>query len=140
MKVKFNQFLKLLSKSGAINKSRTRGNPEFEQKVMEALEKYVESAEESVDKRAFKGVDDPVYFEGEVVGYRKKYSDALAMFRLRGLAPEKYAEKHQHQHEGTIEHNVKVYIPENRRDPQLAQQLPGPEPAVLDNDTGKPVD
>jgi hypothetical protein len=155
MKEKFSKFLKQVEKTGAINRSRKkcklgnksiqalRRNPELESKVLDAFASYTERMETKVDNRAFEGVDDPIMFEGEVVGYKKKYSDALAMFRLRGLAPEKYAEKHQHQHQGQVEHTVKIYVPQNNRDPQLASPVPQASkvgPPVLDNKTGQPVD
>jgi hypothetical protein len=143
MQVKVSKFLKKLAKTGAINRSRRtfslgrntlralRRNPEIEARICDALETFREKCEKSIDKRAFEGVDEPIYFEGEVVGHKKKYSDALAMFRLRGLAPETYSEKHQHVHEGEVQHTVKVYIPQNQRDPQLTSSVPGPAAADL---------
>lgn len=49
-------------------------------------------------RRATDGVLDPVYYKGDVVGYKVNYSDTLLMFVLRGLNPDKYREK---SHGGT---------------------------------------
>lgn len=143
MKDRFARFVKILEKEGAIERSRRRvrlgskslramrRNPQIEARVLDAITLYRESCEKKIDKRAFDGVKEPVYFEGEVVGHKMKYSDALAMFRLRGLAPEIYAERHEHRHSGQVDHNIKVYIPHNQRDPHLANTVPGPDPAKL---------
>jgi hypothetical protein len=32
------------------------------------------------------GVHEPVFWEGQVVGYRRRYSDTLLMFLLKGLS------------------------------------------------------
>jgi hypothetical protein len=42
--------------------------------------------------RAVEGVEKAVFFQGEVVGVEKVYSDAGAMMLLRGLKPERYRE------------------------------------------------
>jgi hypothetical protein len=48
--------------------------------------------EKACDDRAVDGIDEPVFQGGELVGYKRRYSDALLMFRLRALAPDKYRE------------------------------------------------
>jgi hypothetical protein len=82
---------------------------------MDAHQFYVEKMEKTADNRAMRGVREPVFYEGEVCGHKRKYSDGLLQFRLRGLAPEKYAESHRHHHTGDVDHHVKVYIPDNKR-------------------------
>jgi hypothetical protein len=39
-------------------------------------------------RRARYGVDEPVYYKGEVVGIKKAYSDNLLMFLIKGRMPE----------------------------------------------------
>jgi hypothetical protein len=46
--------------------------------------------EAEVWRRAFKGVDTPLHWRGEITAWYKSYSDALAVFALRALKPEAY--------------------------------------------------
>ena len=79
----------------------------------EAIMKYVESCEIKVDKRAFRGVPKGIYYEGVKVGSELHYSDSLAMFRLKGLAPDRYADRSK----ATVEHGgqVIIHLPDNGR-------------------------
>lgn len=43
-------------------------------------------------RRAHDGVDEPVYYKGEVCGTVRKYSDTLLIVLLKGTKPEKYRE------------------------------------------------
>ena len=43
-------------------------------------------------RRAAIGVDEPVFYKGEVVGHIRKYSDTLLMFLLKAHWPEKFRE------------------------------------------------
>lgn len=53
-------------------------------------------AEAEVKRRAFEGVDEPIYQGGRLVGTRTRFSDILSMFYLKGLMPEKYREHVEH--------------------------------------------
>ena len=46
-------------------------------------------------RRATEGVEEPVYYKGEVVKIIKKYSDTLLIFLLKGALPEVYRERHE---------------------------------------------
>jgi hypothetical protein len=73
--------------------------------VFRALEELaeailVEAFEAELDRRAFEGVQKPVFgkLEGPhsgngVIGYVREYSDRLAEIRMRALAPERYRDK-----------------------------------------------
>src|SRR5258706_1911084 len=52
-----------------------------------------EAAEEEVLRRALEGGDVPILYLGEITGWRKSYSDALAMFMLKRLRPEVYGDR-----------------------------------------------
>lgn len=41
-----------------------------------------------VDRRAVEGVKEDVYYQGEKIGEKMKYSDSLLMFRVKGRLPE----------------------------------------------------
>jgi hypothetical protein len=46
-------------------------------------------------RRATEGVEEPVYYKGEVVGTIQKYSDTLLIFLLKGALPEIYRERYE---------------------------------------------
>ncbi len=54
----------------------------------ESLEQATERLEEEVRRRAVDGVDEPVFHQGEICGYRRKFSDLLLMFLLKKRKPE----------------------------------------------------
>ena len=56
----------------------------------EALDEGIDLLEAELHRRAFEGVERPVYYKGEQVGTWRFYSDALAMFLLRAHRPERY--------------------------------------------------
>lgn len=97
------EFLEYLRQTGNITKAadacvvarRTlydhrKANEEFKEKWDEAVVIATEHLEAEARRRAFDGVDEPVYYKGAVVGHVRKYSDNLLMFTLKGLKPEKY--------------------------------------------------
>jgi len=90
-----------------------RKESSFAEQYEQSKKDYVIHLEAAADKRGVEGVDEDVYYEGKVVGTKKKYSDALLMFRMKGLAPETYKERMDHS--GNIGSTVKVFIPENDR-------------------------
>ena len=58
----------------------------------EALEEARELLEAEARRRAAIGVDEPIFYKGEVVGHIRKYSDTLLMFLLKAHWPEKFRE------------------------------------------------
>lgn len=58
-----------------------------------ARQVFVEALEQEVDRRAFVGNLEPVYGKTGLQGYVRKFSDQLAMFRLKALDPDKYADR-----------------------------------------------
>jgi hypothetical protein len=51
--------------------------------------------ERAADRRAVDGVEEPDYYQGEIVGHTRKYSDGLLTTRLKAVLPEKYRESAQ---------------------------------------------
>lgn len=51
---------------------------------------HTEYLEQEVKRRALMGTREPIVYKGEVTGYRRKKSDNLLMFILKGREPEKY--------------------------------------------------
>lgn len=52
----------------------------------------VEALEDEAHRRAFEGVDKPVFYQGGECGAVREYSDTLAIFLLKAHNPEKYRE------------------------------------------------
>ena len=94
-------FLDVLAKTGVVAEaaracgytdtatvqSHRRQDEEFAEEWEHALEAAKHVLEEEVWRRAKDGVLEPVFYKGEVVGYKPNYSDSLAMFILRKLDP-----------------------------------------------------
>lgn len=59
----------------------------------EAVEFGTDELEEEARRRAFAGVDEPVFYQGEECGAVRKYSDTLLIFLLKGRKPDKYRER-----------------------------------------------
>ena len=71
-----------------------KSDPDYAERFKEAKQRFIELLEAEIDRRAFKGVEEPIIQGGKVVKdkngnpiMRKRYSDVLAMFRLKRLDP-----------------------------------------------------
>jgi len=58
-----------------------------------AKQAAVDTLEAEARRRAVEGVQEPVFYEGRVVGHKMRQSDNLAMFLLKGNAPDKFRER-----------------------------------------------
>ena len=67
-------------------------SPKFRADWDEALEEARELLEAEARRRAAMGVEEPVFYKGQVVGHIRKYSDNLLMFLLKAHWPEKFRE------------------------------------------------
>ncbi len=74
---------------GAIYKHR-KSNPDFRAEWKDAVSRAIDVLEEEARRRAFSGVNEPVFHKGVVCGVVTKYSDVLLIFLLKGLRPKKY--------------------------------------------------
>ena len=66
---------------------------EFRERWETALDLGCDALEDEATRRAHDGVEEPVYYQGEVVGQVQKYSDTLLMFLLKGRRPEKFKDR-----------------------------------------------
>lgn len=101
------EFLAVLRETGgnvsracnAISLTRTRvyewrtADPLFAAAWDEAVELGTDELEEEARRRAFSGVDEPVFYQGEECGAVRRYSDTLLIFLLKGRRPDKYRER-----------------------------------------------
>lgn len=69
----------------------------------EALDAAADGMEEEAHRRAVVGVLKPIFQGGKKVGSIREYSDTLLIFRLKAVRPEKYRERTDVQHSGTVE-------------------------------------
>lgn len=87
------QILELIEEYGTIGKAAKmfgvalatlhrarKEDPHFERDIQQALQLHRDKIDLEVYKRAMEGWDEPVYFQGQVVGYVKKKSDKLLQF------------------------------------------------------------
>lgn len=79
---------------------RRDAEPAFAERWQKALELGVEGLEDEATRRAFEGVDEPVFHSGEQCGTVRKYSDTLAIFLLKAHKPAKYRERFDVEHTG----------------------------------------
>jgi len=115
-KTRQNRFLKNYAKTGRINQAaavagvcvNTIGNlrkssPEFMALFMEADEKYCESIEAEIERRAMRGVEEPVWQGGQEVGRKRKYSDKLLIAHAKSRMS-KYRDKLEAEvtHKGAV--------------------------------------
>jgi hypothetical protein len=81
-----------------------RDDPDFAEAWSRALEAGNDVLEAEALRRAVEGVDEPVFTpKGELAGTVRKYSDTLLALLLKAHLPEKFRERSEVKHSGTIE-------------------------------------
>lgn len=68
------------------------GDKAFSQQWDESIEGGADALEDEARRRAYDGVEEPVFHKGEKVGTVRKYSDVLLIFLLKGIRPQKFRE------------------------------------------------
>lgn len=104
--IKKEKFLLMYSQNGNISRSaqivgidRTshyrwmKDDPNYYEAFTEAQGQFADNLEAEAIRRAYEGVEQPIYYQGEEVGQVRKYSDTLLIFLLKGSKPEKYKER-----------------------------------------------
>jgi hypothetical protein len=66
---------------------------EFAAACEEALECGTDLLEDEALRRAKDGIDEPKFYEGDVCGHVRRYSDTLMIFLLKARRPGKYKER-----------------------------------------------
>ena len=92
---------------GAAYAARAR-SAKFAKDWDNALQRAADALEAEALRRAAMGVEEPVYYQGKIVGTVTKYSDVLMMFLLKGMRPEKFRENHHHSGGLSHEHKGEV--------------------------------
>ena len=70
-------------------------DPRFAREWDDALEDGIDAMEAELHRRAFEGVERPVWHKGEQVGTVRHYSDGLAMFLLKAHRPARYRDTYR---------------------------------------------
>lgn len=78
-----------------------RKTPGFRDDEEESLRQYRATIGKEIHRRAIEGVDEPVFYLGEVAGYVRKYSDRLLIEHAKRHVPE-YREKIKIDQTGTL--------------------------------------
>lgn len=79
--------------------------------VDEAFDDAVDLLETEAKRRAYEGVEEPVYQGGKQVGTIRKYSDTLLIFLMKGARPEKYRDRQQIEQTVSGSVTLNVVIP-----------------------------
>lgn len=95
-------------------------DPAFAEAWEKALERGADVLEDMAKERAFDGVDEPVFYQGDVSGTVKRYSDTLAVLLLKGAKPNKYATVNKNEMTGAGGGPITT---NNMSDAQLAQAM-----------------
>ena len=107
---------------------RRDSDPEFARAMAEALEDATDLLEGEARRRAYEGVERPVYGSGGAgagtveVGTVREYSDSLMMFLLKAHRPEKFRERYEVRHQGEVKVTVSA---EEMSDDELARIAAG---------------
>jgi|TARA_Y100000289_G_scaffold33336_1_gene32957 hypothetical protein len=79
------------------------------------------NAEEALHERAVEGVDEPIVNHlGQIVGYKKKYSDRLLEVQLKALDPDTYSDKNKNENKGLVI-NVEMGLREKMKDADIVE-------------------
>jgi hypothetical protein len=71
-----------------------RKDREYRAQFEAATDQAAQALEDEAVRRAYEGVERPVYQMGKQVGVIREYSDTLLIFLLKGLRPAKYRERY----------------------------------------------
>lgn len=84
---------------------------EFAEAFLIAEQRGIDAMEDEVHRRAFRGIDKPIFHQGVGVATVTEYSDSLAMFILKGKRPGVYADLNKTEHSGAVTLQVITGLP-----------------------------
>lgn len=80
----------------------------FDRAWIEAEDASSDLLEDEAVRRGLEGVDKPVFYKGQIVGYEKLYSDGMLQFVLRSRRPDKFRENVEVT--STVNHNIGIAV------------------------------
>jgi hypothetical protein len=104
--------------------NRQKSDPDFAVAWDDALDQSTDNLVGEAYRRATRGTENPVFYQGAECGHVREYSDTLAIFLLKSHRPAVYRETVEQQHSGGLRVEV-VYAD---RPPDLAPAAPGAGP------------
>ena len=100
------KFLRALARTGNVTASAEHAgltarnvyryaqkNARFANKMVDAKQAFTDSLESEAIRRGRDGYSEPIYQNGELVGYRQRYSDRLLETMLRANNPDKFGKQ-----------------------------------------------
>src|SRR5436305_1255580 len=72
-----------------------KADPEYAAAIASAFEDRADMLEEEAFRRAYKGVEKPVFQQGKKVGTVREYSDTLMLALLKAHRPEKFKDRQE---------------------------------------------
>jgi hypothetical protein len=78
-------------------------DPKFLTRLKIAHADMADKLEKEAIRRAVKGVEEEVYYQGDVVGTKVNYSDSVLLSLLKGMKPEVYGDRRE------INANIKMF-------------------------------
>jgi hypothetical protein len=79
-----------------------KADPAYRDAFEDAAEAVADNLEAEAMRRAREGWPEPVYYQGEVCGSVRKFSDLLLIFMLKALRPDKFRERIDLKHSGKL--------------------------------------
>jgi hypothetical protein len=80
--------------TSAVSHLRNR-SAEFDDMFTQAMDYAIDGLEAEAMRRAHKGVAEPIYYQGDIVGTKQTYSDGLLQFLLKGRRREVFGDKQE---------------------------------------------
>ena len=109
-------------KAGVVQSSayrRRQSDESFRRAWNEACDIGTRLLEQEAQRRAYRGVDEPVFYKGAECGVVRKYSDTLLIFLLKARKPQKYREGAEDVIRGNTVININVETVEKREELHL---------------------
>jgi len=90
---------RLINVSPTAAYERKKEHPDFSLAWDEAIAEAADDLEFEARRRAYEGVDEPVFHKGEQCGVIRRYSDRLMDTLLRGHKPDRYRQNVSVEHD-----------------------------------------
>jgi len=81
---------------------------EYKKRFEDAHEQACDNLEQEARRRAIEGWDEPVYQNGVKCGVKRKRSDTLLIFLMKGAMPDKYKERVSQEVDAKISATAKI--------------------------------
>lgn len=93
-------------------------DPEFREAEEEAMAQYRSSLAKEIHRRGVEGWDEPIYWSGILVGYKRRFSDTLLLAQAKRHSPEHYGDRLKVDQRTTVDGGLGIALeslsPESR--------------------------